>query len=95
MRIDGEEYEKVKQDGSISLVVLDKGFIFVGELEAVGGEYRLSNCKNVRKWAKGGIGGLSLGAVSSQATMDPHADISFLPSRFVYTCRLEEGWETS
>ena len=79
------------------LVVADKGFIFVGDIEwqehpVLGAFLLITNCSNVRKWEHGGFGGITAGAKTAEATLDEcrpqyiprHAVVSLSP--------LAEGW---
>ena len=50
------------------LVVIDKGWVFHGNLippTEPDGDYTLTNCVIVRRWSGVGYGGLSLGAASA------------------------------
>lgn len=90
--IDGVTYRMVESDGDLTLVVLDNWFIFVGKISEHNSGLKLSCCSNVRKWEKGGIGGLSLSKKDSGAVLDPHADIEFSSDRVVYRTVLGENW---
>ena len=89
--VDGETYTKRIKQGPLTMVVLDKGFIFVGKLDDTAEYWRLTDVQNVRSWDKGGFWGLALGAKASGATLDPTADITFLD--YVFLGELPEGWE--
>jgi hypothetical protein len=82
-------------DGTRRIVVLDKGFVFVGNLSEMGeqGVYTLTDCHNIRRWQRNGIGGLSRGAKFADATLDKSADIQFHRSAMIFTVRISEGWE--
>jgi len=81
--------------GPLELVVLPRGFIYVGELSMTDGWYTLTSASNVRKWSKGGFGGLTLGARSSGAVLDACCDISFAESAIVSVHHLPDGWENA
>jgi hypothetical protein len=78
----------------MTIVVLHRGWIFVGDLDRQqpDGKYRLTNAKNVRTWDKGGFGGLTAGAVSSGARLDPCADVSFDGDAMIFCSHLAENW---
>lgn len=97
MTIDGESAEYVRADsvpeaapphGPLTMLVLHRGFIFVGEWDGV----TLTRAKNVRRWTEGGIGGLTLGAKSSKAVLDPHADVKPSLGAILHTSPLPKGW---
>lgn len=77
------------------LVVLDRGWIFQGNLippEKEDGLYTLTNCVNVRKWNQGGFGGLSLGAQVAGATLDSCATITFKKTAMIFACPTGDDW---
>lgn len=62
MIIDGIEYEPVATNGSRKqIVILHRGFVFVGDVSSEG-EYRvIRNAQNIRKWGtNNGLGELAL-----------------------------------
>lgn len=84
-----------KNNGTRRLVVLDRGFIFVGDLSEMDeqGFYTLTNCHNVRKWSHNGFGGLSRGANTAGATLDKAADLEFHRSAMVFSVPISKDWE--
>ena len=80
-------------EGDRHLVVLDKGFIFAGNLSKKDDVYTLTNCFNVRKWSTGGFGGLSKSANESGATLDPSAPIRFEPRAMVFCVPISGDWD--
>jgi hypothetical protein len=79
--------------GDLNIVVLHRGWIFVGELSEAGDGYRLDSCRNVRKWASGGFGGLSHGAKSSGATLDDAQPMEFPADAMIFCSELPEDWD--
>lgn len=83
---------EVECDGP-HIVVLDKGWIFHGNLmPQENGGYRLTSCVNVRKWDKNGFGGLTKGAVCSDATLDECKPIFFREKDIVFTVQTPDDW---
>lgn len=78
--------------GPLTLVVLPRGFIYVGKLDKSGDWWTLRNASNVRKWSSGGFGGLTLGAKSSGAALDKCSDLAFAEEAVVSIHPLAEGW---
>lgn len=78
--------------GDMVLVVLPRGFIYVGQISSKDGWYTLRSASNVRKWTSGGFGGLTLGARSSGATLDKCCQVEFHESALVSLHRLPDGW---
>jgi hypothetical protein len=80
--------------GKRHIVVLDRGWSFVGDLaQEDAGMYILSNAKNIRKWSTGGFGGLSKGAAMSGATLDNCAPIKFSSSAMLFCVPVRGDWE--
>lgn len=81
-------------EGDRHIVVLDRGWIFVGNLsKREDGTYVLVNAKNVRKWQRGGFGALSKGAKLSEATLDDAAPIIFTDKALLFTVPVAEDWD--
>ena len=51
--------------GDRHLIVLDRGWIFAGDMSLKDDVYTVTNCQNIRKWGKGGFGALSRSAALS------------------------------
>ena len=80
--------------GDRHLVVLDRGWIFAGNLSLNDdGTYTLTNAIVVTKWTSGGFGGLTLSAKESGATLDPCAQpIKFHRRAMVFAIPIPEVW---
>ena len=83
------------QSATRCIVVLDKGFIFVGDLshDTESGMYTLTSVKNVRKWAKGGFGGLTKSAKESGAVLDVCEPIKFHGKAMVFAAPVGGDWD--
>ena len=82
------------QVGDRHIVVLDRGWIFVGDLSQDDdtGVYTLSNCHNVRKWAKGGFGLLSQDASAAGAVLDKAATLRFRSRALLFAVPVAREW---
>ena len=87
--------ESLKADaaptGNRHIIVLDRGWIFVGDVTEKDGGYLATNCVNVRKWSSGGFGGLSLSPSGSGAVLDKCAPIKFKDCIFMIP--VAEDWD--
>ena len=92
MQINGKTWVPKSQasapNGPMSMLVLHRGFIFVGHWD---GE-TMAGASNVRKWSTGGMGGLSLGAKSSGAVLDKCRDLTPAPSAILFVSPLPKDW---
>jgi hypothetical protein len=92
--IDGTEYTRVEINGDRHILVLDNGFIFVGNVYESDGWIHVSRAHNIRRWEKGGFGGMTLGAKSSGAVLDETAPFK-VPSRVeIFRVPISESWYT-
>lgn len=79
--------------GDRHLVVLDRGWIFAGDMSLKDDVYTVTNCKNVRKWNKGGFGALSKSASLAGATLDDCEAIRFKASAMIFAVPIAEEWD--
>ena len=81
------------KEGDRHLVVLDRGWIFCGNLTRTDdGVNTLTDCVNVRKWSSGGFGGLTTDPKGSGAVCDSCAPIRFRDSAMILAVPVPENW---
>jgi hypothetical protein len=98
-----EKIEKVRailndvpEVGDLSVVVLHRGWVFVGLLAGdTASGFTLSKCENVRSWSQGGFGGMTRGAKTSGAKLDKCQPLTFDAAAMIFTARLPEGWHNA
>ena len=80
--------------GPRAVVVADRGFIYVGQMTVQeDGSLVLADASNIRKWARGGIGGLLSDPVASEAVLDAVAYPVLFPSGTVLQIiRVPDTW---
>jgi hypothetical protein len=76
-----------------NIVVLDRGWIFVGDLKRVDGGYLLTNASNIRSWQKGGFGALTNSPDEADAKLDPCKPIWFRERSMLFYVPVGEGWK--
>lgn len=75
------------------IVVLDRGWIFVGKLTRVDDDgYLLTECSNIRKWSTGGFGGLTKSSATSGAVQDSCSPIKFRDKSMLFYVPVSEEW---
>jgi len=91
--VDGVKYvEDLPHGEGWHICVLDRGFIFAGNLTVdKSGLHTLTDCVNVRRWEKGGFGGMTKSPKACKAVLDPSEDISFRHPIMVVP--VSEGWK--
>ena len=82
-----------EKPGDESIVVLARGWIFVGKLTLADGTYTLTNARNIRKWTSGGFGGVTRGAASTGCVLDKSSDIRFKESSLIFVAPICSDWE--
>lgn len=91
--IHGVEYVPAGATGGQCLCVLDRGWIFVGDLSTNdAGIHTLRNARNVRKWNKGGFGLLTRSREDSGAVLDDCADLQFTAGALIFCVPVAESW---
>lgn len=87
--LDGKVYRLADEEpGDLTLIVMERGFIFVGEWNGK----KLTNASNVRRWERGGFGGLTKSHSEAGAELDSCGDIEPVGSSVLFTVRLPRGW---
>ena len=88
--IDGVEYtpSKPAPKGRRRVVVLDRGWIFAGDLSE--DETKLANVVNVRKWERFGFGGLCKDPTAAGAVLDPCENLEL--SGWIFCVEVADDW---
>ncbi len=84
----------VEPSGDRVVVVADRGFIYAGNMtRQEDGNIVLRNAVNVRRWGKGGMGGLLCDPKAAEAVLDPVAyPIEFPAGTVLQIVRVPETW---
>ena len=98
IRIDNEEYVRASDIGGPApignkfIVVLDRGWIFAGNLDRDDDDtcWVLTNAVNIRKWATGGFGLLTRNPHEAGAVLDKSQDVVF--ERFIHKVPVADDW---
>lgn len=79
--IDGVEYAPIDRDARrLQIVVLHRGFVFVGDVERTESEIVIHNAQNVRRWGTTkGLGEIAEGGPTSNTVLDVAGTIRFSP----------------
>ena len=84
----------VEPSGDRVVVIADRGFVYAGNVtRQEDGSIVLRNAVNVRRWGKGGMGGLLSDPKAAEATLDPVAyPIEFPAGTVLQIVRVPETW---
>lgn len=79
--IDGVEYAPINRESRrLQIVVLHRGFVFVGDVERGDGEIVIHNARNIRRWGtNAGLGQLAESGPQANTVLDPAGTIRYSP----------------
>lgn len=93
--INGVAYvPKGEPSGPIKIVVLQRGFVYVGYVTREGNQVVISNAQNIRRWGTTrGLGEIAAGGPTEKTVLDPAGTISVheLGVVFIEECN-QEKW---
>lgn len=84
---------EAEHDLGKQIVVLDRGFVYVGDVTIKGDYVTIKNAKNIRRWGTSkGLGELLEGPLPNTAT-DPVTGAILVPARAViHFIAIKKGW---
>lgn len=79
--IDGVEYAPVgREERRLQIVVLHRGFVFIGDVERRETEIVIHNAKNIRRWGtKTGLGELAEHGKQANTVLDDAGTVRYSP----------------
>jgi hypothetical protein len=91
--INGVEYAPVKSaSGSRAVVVVDRGWIFAGDVTRADGRIHLSNALHVFKWESIGFGGMVADPKKAKADLRKIADVDIPEGAEVFCVPVPDDW---
>ena len=91
--INGVEYAPVKKTtGTRAVVVVDRGWIFAGDVTRENGRIRLSNALHVFKWQAVGLDGMIADPKKAKADLRKIADVDIPEGAEVFCVPVPDGW---
>ena len=91
--IDGVEYAPVnKSNGTRAVVVVDRGWIFAGDVTRANGRIRLSKALHVFKWESGGFAAMIESPKKAKADLRPVADVDLPDGAEIFCVPVADGW---
>lgn len=88
--IDGVEYIPVKQNGNRAVVVVDRGWIFAGDVRRENGRIYLSRAVWVFKWDS--VGFATIVSDPSKADIRPIDDVELPEVSEIFSIPVGDGW---
>lgn len=91
--INGVEYAPVKSPaGTRAVVVVDRGWIFAGDVTRKDGRILLTNALHVFKWEALGFSGMIDNPTKAKADLRPVADVDIPAGAEVFCVPVPDGW---
>jgi len=79
-------------NGSLEIVILDKGWVFVGNVSIADDWLTIENAKNVRRWGTtNGIGQLAIDGPQSRTILDDAGTVKFPMLSLIARIKCEES----
>lgn len=94
IEINGEKYVKVSSipTGSRAVVIVDRGWIFAGDVTEKDGRLRLSRALHVLRWESVGFAGMVADPKSAKAVLKPCADVDMPADAEIFRCPVDSKW---
>ena len=91
--INGVEYAPInKANGNRAVVVVDRGWIFAGDVTRENGRIRLSRALHVFKWEAIGFAGMIDSPKKAKADLRPVADVDIPAGAEVFCVPVSSEW---
>ena len=91
--INGIEYAPVKSvSGTRAVVVVDRGWIFAGDVTRENGRIKLTNALHVFRWESVGFACMIADTKKSKADLRPIADVDIPAGAEVFCVPVPDGW---
>jgi len=91
--INGIEYAPVtRKTGTRAVVVVDRGWIFAGDVTRENGRIKLSNALHVFKWESVGFAGMIANTKKAKADLREIADVDIPEGAEVFCVPVPDGW---
>ncbi len=91
--INGVEYAPVKKHtGTRAVVVVDRGWIFAGDVTRENGRIKLTNALHVFKWESVGFAAMIADTKKAKADLRKIADVDIPEGAEVFCVPVPDGW---
>ena len=91
--IDGVEYAPINKNSSNrAVVVVDRGWIFAGDVTRENGRIRLARALHVFKWESVGFAGMIDSPKEAKADLRPVADVDIPEGSEIFCVPVVEDW---
>lgn len=75
------------------IVVLDRGWVYVGDVITVGEMVTIKNARNIRRWGTTrGLGELANGPVAGKTVTDDAGEVTATLKAVIHFIKCNQGW---
>lgn len=82
----------VKPNGNRAVIVVDRGWIFAGDVTRANGRIKLARAIHVFRWESIGFDGMIATPKSNKVTLKPLADVDMPDSAEIFAIPVGEDW---
>jgi len=82
----------VKPNGNRAVVVVDRGWIFAGDVTRENGRIKLARAIHVFRWESIGFDGVIKNPKSNKVTLKPLADVDMPADAEIFSIPVDENW---
>lgn len=82
----------IKPNGNRAVVVVDRGWIFAGDIVRENGRIKLSRAIHVFRWESIGFDGVIKNPKSNKVTLKPLADVDMPADAEIFSIPVENEW---
>lgn len=90
--IDGVKYVREQSNGKRAVVVVDRGWIFAGDVHEADGRIRLTRALHVFRWEEIGFAKMVAEPKSSKVDLRPCADVDMPSDAEIFRIPVEDAW---
>ena len=91
--VNGVEYAPIKKEtGTRAVVVVDRGWIFAGNVTRENGRIKIANALHVFKWESLGFSGMIENPKKAKADLRPIADVDIPAGAEVFCVPVPDCW---
>lgn len=97
LKIDDVEYVRAdsvsaKPNGNRAVVVVDRGWIFAGDVTRENGRIKIARALHVFRWESIGFDGMIKEPKSNRVTLKPLADVDMPSDAEIFSIPVSENW---
>ena len=90
--VNGVEYSPVEMAGTRAVIVVDRGWIFAGDVAETNGRIKLTNAVWVFRWERVGFAAVVADPAGSEADIRPIGSLDIPAASEIFRIPVADGW---